>query len=100
MKPSAILINTARGAVVDTEALYQALRDGIIGAAALDVTEPEPLPVSHPLLALSNCVVIPHLGSASVATRARMAVMGAENVMAGLKKNRLPYCVNPQVYDG
>ena len=100
MKPSAILINTARGAVVDTEALYQALRDGIIGAAALDVTEPEPLPVSHPLLALSNCLVIPHLGSASVATRARMAVMAAENVMAGLKKNRLPYCVNPQVYDG
>ncbi|MCA9480008.1 MAG: hypothetical protein KC545_06570, partial [Nitrospira sp.] len=65
---------------------------------ALDVTDPEPLPVSHPLLSLPNCLVIPHLGSASVATRARMAVMAAENVVAGLQGTRLPYCVNPQVY--
>ncbi|MGD9850088.1 MAG: 2-hydroxyacid dehydrogenase [Nitrospirales bacterium] len=99
MKPTAILINTARGGVVETEALYRALKDGIIRAAALDVTEPEPLPASHPLLSLTNCLVIPHLGSASVATRGRMALMAAENVIAGLKGNRLPYCINPQVYD-
>lgn len=98
MKPTAILINTARGRVVDTDALYRALQAGVIGAAALDVTDPEPLPVSHPLLSLPNCLVIPHLGSASVATRARMAVMAAENVVAGLQGTRLPYCVNPQVY--
>lgn len=98
MKSTAILINTARGGVVKTEALYRALKDGIIGGAALDVTDPEPLPASHPLLTLPNCLVIPHLGSASVATRARMAIMAAENVIAGLKGEHLPYCWNPQVY--
>ncbi len=98
MKSTAILINTARGGVVQTDALYSALKDGIIGGAALDVTDPEPLPASHPLLTLPNCLVIPHLGSASVATRARMALMAAENVIAGLKGDHLPYCWNPQVY--
>jgi len=98
MKPSSILINTARGAVVDTEALYQALAKGLIGGTALDVTDPEPIPVSHPLLTLPNCLIIPHLGSASVATRTRMACMAAENIIAGLRGDVLPHCVNPEVY--
>ena len=98
MKRSSILINTARGAVVDHVALYTALQQETIGGAALDVTEPEPLPVSHPLLTLQNCLVIPHLGSASTATRSRMADMAVENVIAGLRGDRLPHCVNPEVY--
>jgi lactate dehydrogenase-like 2-hydroxyacid dehydrogenase len=98
MKPSSILINTARGAVVDTEALYQALAKGLIGGAALDVTDPEPFPASHPLLTLPNCLIIPHLGSASVATRTRMACMAVENIVAGLRGEVLPHCVNPEVY--
>jgi glyoxylate reductase len=98
MKRSSILINTARGAVVDHAALYTALQQEAIGGAALDVTEPEPLPASHPLLTLHNCLVIPHLGSASTATRARMADMAVENVIAGLRGDRLPHCVNPEVY--
>ena len=98
MKRSSILINTARGAVVDSDALYHALQQEMIGGAALDVTDPEPLPVSHPLLSLQSCLVIPHLGSASTATRSRMADMAVENVIAGLRGDRLPHCVNPEVY--
>ncbi len=98
MKPSSILINTARGGVVDPEALYHALWHGHIGGAALDVTDPEPIPVSHPLLTLPNCLVIPHLGSATVATRTRMACIAAENIVAGLRGDALPHCVNPEVY--
>ena len=98
MKRSSILINTARGAVVDSDALCHALQQGTIGGAALDVTDPEPLPASHPLLSLQSCLVIPHLGSASTATRSRMADMAVENVIAGLRGDRLPYCVNPEVY--
>ncbi|MCA9500164.1 MAG: D-glycerate dehydrogenase [Nitrospira sp.] len=98
MKPSSILINTARGAVVDPEALYHALVHGHIGGAALDVTDPEPIPASHPLLTLPNCLIIPHLGSASVATRTRMACIAAENIVAGLRGDVLPHCVNPEVY--
>ncbi len=90
MKPSAILINTSRGGTVDQEALYQALVDGEIAAAGLDVTEPEPLPVDHPLLHLRNCVVLPHIASASVATRSKMALIAAENVIAGVEGNPLP----------
>lgn len=99
MKPTAILINAARGPVVDTDALLRALREGWIGAAALDVTDPEPLPADHPLLDLPNCLVVPHLGSATVAARERMATMAAENLLAGLRGERLPYCANPEVYD-
>jgi len=99
MKPTSILVNTARGAVVDTEALYHALVKGLIGGAALDVTDPEPIPASHPLLSLPNCLVIPHLGSASVATRTRMACIAAENIVAGLRGDALPHCVNPEVYN-
>ena len=98
MKPTAILINSARGPVVDTDALLQALREGWIARAALDVTDPEPLPPDHPLLALPNCIVVPHIASATTTARKRMATMAAENLIAGLRGERLPYCVNPEVY--
>lgn len=98
MKPTAILVNTARGPVVDHEALFRALEEHWIFAAALDVTEPEPLEPSSPLLDLKNCLVVPHLGSASFWTREQMAVLAAENLIAGLEGRRLPHCVNPQVY--
>jgi len=98
MKPGGILINTARGAVVDPEALYRALSSGTIAYAALDVTEPEPIGPDDPLLALDNIIVCPHIGSASFRTRNRMATMAAENLVAGLKGKRLPNCVNPQVF--
>lgn len=98
MKSNAVLINTARGGVVDHEALFDALKDRRIFAAGLDVTEPEPLPVDSPLLKLDNCVVVPHLGSASLRTREQMSVLAAENLIAGLKGERLPHCVNPEVY--
>ncbi len=98
MKRTSILINTARGAVVEPAALYQALQQGDIGGAALDVTEPEPLPASHPLLTLQNCLVVPHVGSASTATRSRMAEIAVENVLAALRGERIKHCVNPEVY--
>ena len=99
MKPTAVLINTSRGPVVDADALYDALAAGRIAYAALDVTEPEPLPADHKLLTLPNCLVVPHIASASWATRTRMAIMAAENLLAGLRGERLPNCVNPEVYD-
>jgi lactate dehydrogenase-like 2-hydroxyacid dehydrogenase len=98
MKPTAVLINTARGGVVDPKALYHALKDGTMAYAALDVTEPEPIPPDDPLLTLENCLIVPHIASASVATRTRMATMAAENLLAGLRGERLPHCINPQVY--
>lgn len=98
MKPGAILVNTSRGAVVDPVALYSALRSGRLAAAALDVTEPEPLPADSPLLALDNCIVAPHIGSASRGTRAQMAMLAAQNLIAGVSGERLPHCVNPEVY--
>lgn len=98
MKPSAILINTGRGAMVDHEALFSALKEHTIAAAALDVFDPEPIPSNHPLLALPNVIITPHIGSASTATRRQMAVMTIENTLAGLEGNPLPYCANPQVY--
>ena len=97
-RPTAVLINTSRGPVVDTEALCDALAAGQIAYAALDVTDPEPLPADHKLLGLANCLVVPHIASASWATRTRMAVMAAENLLAGLRSERLPNCVNPEVY--
>ncbi len=99
MKPNAVLVNTARGPIVDPQALVDALKTGRIFAAALDVTDPEPLPAGHPLLSLPNCLVVPHIGSASVAARARMSIMAAENLLAGLRGERLPHCVNPSLYD-
>jgi lactate dehydrogenase-like 2-hydroxyacid dehydrogenase len=100
MKPEAILINAARGEVVDTEALVRALQEGWIARAALDVTDPEPLPADHPLVGLSKCIVVPHIGSATVHARERMAEIAAENLLAGLRGERLPHCANPQVYEG
>jgi glyoxylate reductase len=99
MKPSATLINIARGAVVDTEALARALADGRIAAAALDVTEPEPLPRDHPLLAMPQVIVTPHLGSATVETRRRMAELSVENLMAGLRGEPPPHPVGPRSTD-
>jgi glyoxylate reductase len=84
MKPSAFLINAARGAVVDHDALYEALRTQQIAGAALDVTDPEPLPRDHPLLALENLVIAPHLGSATKQTRTAMARMAIDNLLAGI----------------
>ena len=99
MKPSAVLVNTSRGPVVDPEALERALRSGEIFAAGLDVTEPEPLPVDHPLVHLPNCVVVPHIASASRVTRDRMAEMAAANLLAGLRGEPLPTPINPEVYE-
>ncbi len=98
MKPNAVLVNAARGPIVDPHALFDALKAGRIFAAALDVTDPEPLSADDPLLTLPNCLVVPHIGSASIATRAKMAIMAAENLLAGLRGDRLPNCVNPAVY--
>ncbi len=98
MKPTATLVNIARGPLVDPQALYRALRSDGIWAAALDVTEPEPIPADHPLLTLPNCLVIPHLGSASHGTRLAMATRAVENLLAGLDKRRVPWCANPEVY--
>ncbi len=99
MKPNAVLVNTARGPVVDPNDLYEALKSKRIFAAALDVTEPEPLPADHPLLTLDNIIIVPHLGSASQIARDQMSWMAAQNLIAGLKGKRLPNCVNPQVYE-
>ena len=99
MKPTAILVNTSRGGVVDQSVLYDALKRKRIFAAALDVTDPEPLPVNSPLLELENCLIVPHLGSASKHTRDMMSYLAAQNLIAGLKGERLPNCVNPEVYN-
>ena len=95
MKPSAFLVNTARGGLVDTGALVRALREGWIAGAGLDVTDPEPLPADHPLLAEQGVVITPHIGSASRRTRQAMADMCVENLLAALRGERMPYCANP-----
>jgi len=94
MKPGSVLVNTARGRVVDTEALVRALQEGPLFAAGLDVTDPEPLPPDHPLARLENVVLTPHVGSAGRRTRERMARMVAENLLAGLAGKEPP---NPVV---
>jgi glyoxylate reductase len=99
MKPTAYLINTARGGVVDQAALVRALREGWIAGAGLDVQAVEPIPPGDPLLDAPNVVLLPHIGSASHAARERMASMAVENCIAGLRGERLPHCVNPSVYD-
>ncbi|XP_078062187.1 glyoxylate reductase/hydroxypyruvate reductase-like [Mustelus asterias] len=85
MKRTAVFINTSRGAVVNQNDLYQALTTGQIGSAGLDVTVPEPLPTDHPLFALKNCVILPHVASATIATRTAMALLTVNNLLAGLK---------------
>jgi lactate dehydrogenase-like 2-hydroxyacid dehydrogenase len=99
MKATAVLVNTSRGPVVDSVALADALRSGTIFAAALDVTDPEPIPMDHPLVGLDSCLIVPHIASASRATRGKMAEMAAANLLAGLRGERLPTPINPEVYD-
>lgn len=91
MKPTALLVNTARGPIVDTSALLDALHSGTIGAAALDVTDPEPLPADHPLLEAPNLLVLPHIGSATTCARARMTAIAVDNLLAGLDGRPLPH---------
>jgi phosphoglycerate dehydrogenase-like enzyme len=97
MKQTAILVNTARGPLVDQAALYRALKEGWIAAAALDVTDPEPMPADDPLLTLENCIVTPHIASASVATRSRMAMLAAEQLVQGLRGEVPKNVVNREV---
>lgn len=94
MKPTAILINASRGPVVDTDALVAALQSGEILAAALDVTDPEPLAADHPLVNMDNCIVVPHTASATVQTRDAMATLAARNLVAGLEGKKPPASVN------
>ena len=98
MKPTAVLVNAARGPVVDSAALYAALKGGHIYAAGLDVTEPEPLPTDDPLLTLENVVIAPHIGSASTAARGAMCRLAARNLIAGLEGRPMEQCANPEVY--
>lgn len=97
MKKTAILINTARGAIINEKDLYQALGEGRLAGAALDVTDPEPMEKENPLLTLDNVLVVPHIASASHATRNRMAVMAAKNLIAGLQGQEPPNLLNPEV---
>ena len=97
MKRSAFLINAARGPIVEPRALYEALRVGLIAGAALDVTDPEPIPQDDPLLTLENCLIVPHVGSASIATRTRMSTLAADNIVAFLNGKRPPTPVNLEV---
>ena len=97
MKRKAYLVNTSRGPVVDEEALYRALRDRVIAGAALDVFEHEPLDPKSPLLKLDNIVLTPHIASASVETRTKMAVMAATNLVSVLQGKEPPNLVNPDV---
>lgn len=94
MRPTATLTNIARGPVVDPRALEHALRTNQIFAAALDVTEPEPIAPDDPLLSLPNCLVVPHLGSATFQTRQAMADLAVDNLLAGLRHEPMPACVN------
>jgi lactate dehydrogenase-like 2-hydroxyacid dehydrogenase len=99
MKSSAILVNISRGPVVNTFDLVKALQERWIAAAALDVTDPEPLPSDHPLYTFQNCLITPHIGSATKNTRRRMAELACENLVVGINNKRLLHCVNPEVYD-
>jgi len=100
MKPSAFLVNTARGGIVDQAALVEALSERRIGGAGLDVAAVEPVPPDDPLLRLDNLVITPHVGSATVATRTKMADLAVENLIAFFEGRRPPHCVNPEVLEG
>ena len=99
MKPGAVLVNTARGGIVDEAALARALDDGHIYAAGLDVFEREPVALDNPLLQHPRVVVVPHIGSATTLTRARMVELAVRNATAALHGKPMPHCVNPEVYD-
>ncbi len=99
MKRTAVLVNTARGPIVDPDALYRALADRQIWGAGLDVFEVEPVPADHPLLRLDNIIVAPHIASASVETRTKMALMAVDNLLAALGGQRPPNFVNPDVWE-
>jgi glyoxylate reductase len=92
----AILVNTARGGIVDETALVAALESGQLAGAALDVFEREPLPATSPLLAAPNLVLAPHIGSASIDTRSYMADLSVDNLLAGLEGRPMPACANPE----
>ena len=94
MKPTATLINIARGGIVNQTDLLEALQSGMIRGAALDVTEPEPLPRDHPLLKLPNIIITPHIATATVETRKRMFALAVSNLVAGLKGEKLPHAAN------
>jgi glyoxylate reductase len=96
MKRTAVFVNTARGGLVNEKDLYEALKTGVIFAAGLDVTDPEPPRADNPLLTLPNCIVAPHVASATVATRNAMAEIAADNLLAGLENRKLPHWVNPE----
>lgn len=99
MKKTAIIINTSRGPVVDSDALYDALNNKKIAYAALDVTDPEPLPPDHRLMNLSNCLIVPHVGSATIETRGKMAIMAAKNLIAGVNEKVPDHLVNPEALE-
>jgi glyoxylate reductase len=99
MKPTAVLVNTGRGPLVDQAALFVALKEGALAGAALDVTDPEPMHEYDPLLTLPNVIVTPHIASASVATRSRMALLAAENLLAALRGEVPEHAVNPEIAD-
>ncbi len=99
MKPTAILLNLARGPIVDAKALYTALSEGRIRAAALDVTDPEPISPDDPLLTLPNLVITPHIGSASINARRETCLLAARNIVAGIEGRRLEQCANPELYE-
>jgi len=99
MKPGAVLVNTARGGIVDEHALAAALQRGDLYAAGIDVFSREPVETDNPLLALDNVVTVPHIGSATMRTRSRMAALAADNMIAALQGKPMPHCVNPEVYD-
>lgn len=99
MKPASIILNTARGAIIEEKDLIRALKDGIIWGAGLDVSDPEPMHPDNPLLSMPSVAVTPHIGSATRETRDAMSVRAAENVIAALRGQRIPYPVNPEVYD-
>ena len=97
MKPGAILINTARGAVIDQRALYRSLKAGHLGGAGLDVADPEPIAPGDPLLRLANVVITPHIGSASYTSRNKMADIATDNIVAVLEGGLPRFCANPKV---
>jgi len=99
MKASAIFINTARGPMHNEADLREALETGMIWGAGLDVTDPEPMAADNPLLEMPNVAILPHIGSATIETRMKMMQLTVENLIAGLEGKRLPYCVNPEVYE-